>query len=593
MLRTTSIAVLPFKNFSNDTANEYFCDGMTEEIINALARIDQLKVISRTSSFYYKERNVPISEIGNALKVTILLEGSVRVAGNMLRVSAHLIDIDEDENFWSAMWERSMDNLFEVQDEISLLISDKLREHVGHFEIADQLVKPPTQNLGAYQHYLKGRYLFNHWNPVDTNSAIIEFERAIDQDSHLIEGYLGLADAYSFLAVAGFAPREEAWAKANQAVEKARKIDPENAGLNYLLANQAFFTEANFALAFDYLLKSLASIPTYADSRRFLSFFYTLRGDFDQAKEHLFYVKSIDPLNPETLFFEANLYYRLGEYERAIPILEGLLAENDKNLPARLISIQIHIKKGNALLAKEKLEEVPPALFTPDERLGLLCLIDLAEGNATSIRLQELVKASQHRHAHHAHSYLFMAYAFLKKFDKAYEILQLLFEEQSSLLMLGFSDPLAENIKESDLYLAYHQRIYPKPTQKAPLKNPKQREQNETKVADQLAILHEFVEEELPYLNPQLSLRLLAEQTQIHPNQLSWLINEQIGKNFNEFINGLRIAHFKKLVVDPSNSHISIVGLAFESGFNSKTVFNTAFKKEVGMTPKQFQKSHS
>ncbi|HCQ16362.1 MAG TPA: adenylate cyclase, partial [Cryomorphaceae bacterium] len=103
--------------------------------------------------------------------------------------------------------------------------------------------------------------------------------------------------------------------------------------------------------------------------------------------------------------------------------------------------------------------------------------------------------------------------------------------------------------------------------------------------------LLQHISEEEPFLNPQLSLRSLAQQLQIHPNQLSWLLNEKLGKNFNEFINHYRVETFKGLATNPSNSHISLIGLAYESGFNSKTVFNTYFKKEVGMTPKEFLKA--
>lgn len=593
MSKEISIVVLPFQNFSKDAENEYFCDGMTEEIINALAKISQLKVISRTSSFYYKDRQTSIKEIGEALKVSFILEGSVRIGGNTLRISTQLIKVEEDEQFWSETWDRKMENLFEIQDEVSLLISDKLREHVGHLDISDQLVEPQTQNLTAYQHYLKGKYLFNKWNPEDTNLAIQEFAQVVELDKNLIDGYLGLADAYSFLAVAGFAPREESWAKAIQAMETAKKIDNNHAGLNYMLANQAFFTEANYKNAFGFALKSLGRTPTFSESRRFLLFLYTLNGEFQKAKEHLFYVKSIDPLNPETLFFEAYYYYRNGEYQPASDILNKLLKDNDKNVPAWLILIYIHIKKRETELARTQIESLPQELFTPDERLGLLCLINITDGKTHSSLLTELIEQAQNTQAHHAHSYLFIAYAMLHQFEEAFKVLDYLFEHQSSILLLGFSEPLAANIQESERFQEYHQRIYPKIESRVINKASKTRNQDDSLIQKQLKVLHEFIETEQPYLNPSLSLRLLADQIDIHPNQLSWLINEHLGKNFNEFINQLRVEHFKKIALDPSNSHISLIGLAFESGFNSKTVFNTTFKKETGMTPKQYQKSHS
>ena len=115
-----SIAVLPFKNMSSDKENEYFCDGITEEIINALAKIPSLKVTSRTSSFFFKDQDIPIIEIGNKLGVSTILEGSVRQAGDVLRITGQLIQAKDDYHFWSETWDRKMDNIFEIQDEISL-----------------------------------------------------------------------------------------------------------------------------------------------------------------------------------------------------------------------------------------------------------------------------------------------------------------------------------------------------------------------------------------------------------------------------------------------------------------------------------------
>ncbi|MEP4531896.1 MAG: helix-turn-helix domain-containing protein [Cyclobacteriaceae bacterium] len=586
-----SIAVLPFANISTDGQNEFFCDGITEEIIDALAKIEGLRVISRTSSFYYKNHKLPLKEIADSLGVAILLEGSVRLAGDTLRIRAQLTYADADEVFWSDSWDRNKHNLFEVQDEISLLIADKLREHLGHMSIDEHLVQSPTGNLSAYEHYLKGRFHILKWNPEDTNIAIEEFNEAVAIDHNLIDAYLGLADSYSFMAVAGFAPREESWMKAMDAIQTAKKLDPNNAGLNYMLGNQAFFTEADFAESMHYGLKSLASKPTYSEAHRFLSFLNTLHGDLKKAKEYILFAKSIDPINPETRFFEANYLYRAEMYEQAERILDELLKENSKNLPALIVSIYIQIMDNRLEEARSTIDNIPDELITPDERLGLLCIMDISSGKPDSPYLVELEQHASDPSAHHAHSYLFIVYARLAENDKAFQILENLFTSQSSILLLGFSDPLASPIRHDSRYSDYHARVYPEIEEKPKAPKTRSKAIDESEARLQAEKLRSFVTSERPYLNPSLTLRLLAHQTEIHPNQLSWLLNEFVGKNFNEFINHERIAHFKKLVVDPDNSHISLIGLAYESGFNSKTVFNTAFKKAEGMTPKEYQKS--
>jgi adenylate cyclase len=578
---------------SADGDNEYFCDGITEEIINALANIPQLKVTSRTSSFFFKGSNSPITVIGAQLDVATILEGSVRVGGDKLRITAQLINVEDDSHFWSETWDRSKDDIFEVQDEISLHIAERLRETYGHLDISDHLVKEPTQSLSAYEHYLKGKHHFYQWNPTEANLAIEEFEQAVSIDPELIDGHLGLADSYSFLAVAGFAPREASWAKAMKAIQAAKKIDLNNAGLNYMLGNQAFFTEANYAEAMEYGLRSLESKPTYPEAHRFLSFLYTLRGDLQKSGEHIHYAKTIDPLNHETLFFEANHLYRSGAFEEAMKILDDLLIQNPKNLPAIAVSSYIQILNGEYALAKEKITSIPDELIAPDEKLGLLGLVEVFNGNDDPSQLPHLASKLDDPIAHHAHSYLFLIYANLDRFGDAYRTLENLFNFKSSVLLLGFSDPLGSRIHSDPKYKEYHQKIYA-----ATDVSSKPRKTSTTALDPEKAmtfetILMDYITSEQPYLNPALSLRMLADQIEIHPNQLSWLLNEFMGKNFNEFINHYRIDHFKKLVVDPSNHHISLIGLAYESGFNSKTVFNTNFKKIVGMTPKEFQKENS
>lgn len=585
-----SIAVLPFRNLNTDGENEFFCDGITEEIIDALAQIDSLRVISRSSSFFFKNHRTTIQDIAEKLQVSNLLEGSVKIADSMMRIKAQLVNVHTDEIFWTKTWERKKENIFDIQDEISLLIADSLREHFGHMVIGDHLVKSATNNPSAYEHQLRGKHHFYKWNPEDTNKAIFHFEEAVKLDGQLIDVHLGLADAYSFMAVAGFAPREEAWKKASEAIQEVKIIDPNNKRLNYMLANQSFFTEANYKGAMKYILRSLATGPTYSEAHQFLCFLYILKGEMTKAKEHLYFAKSIDPLNPETKFYEAYFLYRSHEYDGALYILEELLEANDKNLPALIVRIYILIRQDRLDDALKELREVNVEMLTPDERLGMNALIDSLKGHPENL-LKELEEKAKEPTAHHAHAYIFMIYANLGMNDKAFGILGQVFESNSSILLLTFNDPLASKIQEDNRWKEYHARLYPTEVERAKSKVSKSVQLDEGATLERVDKLALFVETERPFLNPTLSLRSLAEQIEIHPNQLSWLLNESIGKNFNEYINSHRIAHFKKLILDPSNSHISIIGLAYESGFNSKTVFNTTFKKIIGMTPKEYQKS--
>lgn len=589
-----SIAVLPFVNMSPSGKNEFFCDGITEEIINALAKIEQLKVTSRTSSFYFKKQNIPIHQIAKELSVSTILEGSVRLGGDMLRITAQLINVEDDSHLWSETWDRKLENVFHIQDEISLLIADKLREHFGHLDISDSLAENPTNNLTAYQYFLKGKSLFNKWNPEDVNAAISHFEKAVEADQNLLEAHTGLADAYSFLAVAGFAPRETSWAKAVASLNRAKAIDPNNAPLNYLLANQAFFTEANFSEALKYTQNSTASRPSFSEAHQFMSFLFILRNDLKKAEEHLFYAKSIDPLNEETKFYEAYFHYRSHNYKKSKIILNQLLENNPKNLPA-LITLAYALLKNDELdKAEELLKGIPKDAIMPDEKLGLDCLYLAIKGHKKEL-IQPLLSLESNAASNtsfQAHAYLYLVYSVLQKFDQAFLVLEKLFDHKSSILLLAFGDPLAECIKKAPRYHEYHNRIYQLPLPASTSTKGNTSSLDYETAEKYMARLENFISQENPFLNPTLTLRSLAEQIEIHPNQLSWLLNEHIGKNFNEFINQLRVERFKELVIDPANSHISLIGLAYESGFNSKTVFNTVFKKATGITPKQYQKRH-
>jgi AraC-like DNA-binding protein len=189
-----------------------------------------------------------------------------------------------------------------------------------------------------------------------------------------------------------------------------------------------------------------------------------------------------------------------------------------------------------------------------------------------------------------AHAYLFLSYAVAGEYDKAFEWIRQSIERKSSLLLFNFADPLVNDIKNDPRYAEFHKIIY---QQDLIVDNTRKKKEllDRGAVAAYTTRLLKYVTEEKPYLNPELSLKLLADLIDIHPNQLSWLLNESIGKNFNDFINHYRVEAFKSLSNDPKNSHITLMGLAYDSGFNSKTVFNTYFKKETGLTPKQFLKT--
>src|SRR5215212_2816110 len=220
-----SIAVLPFSNMSADPENEFFADGIAEEIINALTKIQTLDVVSRGSAFAFKQRSEDVSDIGKKLNVRTVLEGSVRKAGNRLRITAQLIDVGTRNYLWSERYDREMADVFEIQDEISTNIVNALKLVLTPHEEA-AIKKVPTQSVRAYEYYLRGRQLFHQRRGVTLDAAEDMYRRAIALDPNYALAYAGLADSscFRFFEHAG---GDEALAQAESASRRALKLDPD------------------------------------------------------------------------------------------------------------------------------------------------------------------------------------------------------------------------------------------------------------------------------------------------------------------------------------------------------------------------------
>ena len=586
-----TIAVLPFVNLSSSKDNEYFSDGITEEIINALAKIKSLKVTSRTSSFFFKNKSISIKQIGKELGVSTILEGSIRLSGNTLRITAQLIQAEEDFHFWSETWDRKLDNIFEIQDEISLLIADKLREQFGHFEIQEHLVEKQTNNITAYEYSLKAKFHKNKWNPEDVKIAISLYEKALKLDPNHTESHLGLADCYSFMGATGFLPFEEAWGKTIQFTNQALELNEQLSGVHYQLSNQAFFIECDFNKSLREMKKAILINPSNAEAQQFMSFLYILSGDKEKSRKHLDFAISINPLSEETNFFIAYFHYMIEDYNKSLDLLNKCLEINNKNIPAHSVKYLCLLKLDRYDEVINYFDSIPPDVVIVGEKIGAIGLAYALKKDSknTAKYLETLKGLAKEPNGFTADSYVFMMYVITGEVDKAFDWIDKAIKNNSSLLLLRFADPLVNSIKNDSRYDNIQKTLFKIDLGADQIKKKKALLDEDT-IATYSSILLNHLNKQESYLDSNLSLRSLAEELDIHPNQLSWLLNESLGKNFNEFINHYRIENFKTLSKDPKNSNVTIMGLAYDSGFNSKTVFNTYFKKETGLTPKQFLK---
>ena len=325
-----SIAVLPFLDLSPEKDQEYFSDGIAEEILNALTKVDGMRVAARTSSFAFKGRNKDIPTIGERLNVDYVLEGSVRKAGNTIRITAQLINVGDGFHLWSEKYDREMKNIFAIQDEISQAITKALQiEIMG--EAGAPLDKPSTINIEAYDHYLLGRY---HWMKRTAKgliTAIEHFEQAITFDPNYALAYSGLADVYLVLPV--YIPnsdRVDIKARAKEAVEKALAINPYLAEAHTSLGfiRQTFHFDYNGAER-EYR-RAIELNPKYAPAYYRYSFLLMFTGRLEEA---LTEGRKALELEPFSLFYNHHLgltHYYARHYDTAILIFESTL-ELDPN----------------------------------------------------------------------------------------------------------------------------------------------------------------------------------------------------------------------------------------------------------------------
>ena len=459
-----TIAVLPFVNMSASAENEYFSDGITEEIINALSKVNNLKVTSRTSSFYFKNKNIPVKQIAKELNVSAILEGSVRLSGDTIRITAQLIQAEEDFHFWSETWDRKLENIFQIQDEISLLIAEKLREQFGHFEIQDRLVEKQTDNIDAYEYSLKAKFHFNKWNPEDIQIAISLYEKALELDANHTESYLGLAKSYGFLASAGFMPFEEAWGKSAELTNKALLLNDQHPGLYYQLAQLSFFTRCDYKESFKETTKAIALNPNYYEAQEFMSFLHIIAGEKKKSFEHLQIALVIDPLSQQTQFYSAYFHYMIEEYETALELLNNCLKHNPKNIPVHSVKCYCLLRMGRCDEVIHYFDSLPSGIMGAGDNLGLTGMAYAVKKDAanTSKYLAQLLDYMKGPDGFRAQSYLFLMYAIMGENDKALEWIRHSLESKSSLLLFNFADPLVNSIKGDPRYLGFHKIIYQK-----------------------------------------------------------------------------------------------------------------------------------
>lgn len=294
-IQKNSIAVLPFADMSPQKDQEYFCEGVSEELINALNKVKGLQVASRTAAFQFKGKGYDIDEIGKKLKVQTVLEGSVRKAGNKLRITAQLINIADGYHIWSERYDREMDDVFAIQDEISLAIVDNLKVKLLGEEKA-VLTKRYTEDFDAYNLYLKGIYFWNRRYEGGLKRGLEYFQQAIQKDPTYALAYAGIAGCYISLGWFDWLHPKEAFTKAKKAAEKALQMDDNIAEAPNSLAFTKFIFDWEWAAAEREFKRALELNPRSADAHHWYSHYLVAMGQHNEAIAEVKKALQLDPL---------------------------------------------------------------------------------------------------------------------------------------------------------------------------------------------------------------------------------------------------------------------------------------------------------
>ncbi|MFZ1918713.1 MAG: winged helix-turn-helix domain-containing tetratricopeptide repeat protein [Terriglobales bacterium] len=393
-----TLAVLPFANLSSDTDSEFFADGVTEEIINALTQIRNLRVVARTSSFSFKGTQLDLRTVGATLNAGTLIEGSVRKSGGRVRIVAQLINAADGYHIWSERYDRDLRDIFEVQDEIARTIADRLKVTLGP-EKAETLVRSETKNLEAYQFYLKGRFHWNKRSADGLQKAIEYFQQAIGKDPSYAVAYAGLADAYNMVSFRNVMVPHAVMPKAKAAALKALDLDASRAEPHVSLAYASFTYDRDWLAAARHFERAKALNPAYVMGHAFYPLYLSSRGRSADSLSVAKRAFELDPAAPAVSHVLAVQLYLARFFDQAVQQCQQTLELDPTYEPADQVLGQVYSLTGKYEEAALQFEKSLAATQRSTWVLALLGYSYARSGLRSQVLdvLEELCTASKNR----------------------------------------------------------------------------------------------------------------------------------------------------------------------------------------------------
>jgi TolB-like protein/Tfp pilus assembly protein PilF len=457
---SSSIAVLPFVNLSSDKENEYFSDGLTDDLIDALTKVQGLRVVARGSAFQFKGKNPDIRTVGRQLNVATVLEGSVQRSGGRLRITAQLSSVADGYHVWSETYDRRLADVFAVQDEISRAIVAALEVRVaGH--PGGRLVQSSTQDLEAYNLYLQGRFHLNKWRPEGARKGIEYFAQAIAKDPGYAPAYTGMADCYTWLGVFGWTEARQAMPQARRAANRALQLDETLAAAHVSLGYVKALYDWDWPGAEREFKRALELSPGDADVRFAYSVTYlTPLGRLDEALAEIQRALALDPLSPYKITGAGMIYSDRREYDRAVEQFRKAIELDPSFYHAYEELRGVETVRGRTAAAHAVMQAMRAAFPNVDDA-SVRARLAAQQGRQVEARglIENWIRECNRTERPGKSCYAAQVYASIGEKDLAFEWLEKAYEERSPLLVYAKVMPYYDTLRSDPRFTSLLKRL--------------------------------------------------------------------------------------------------------------------------------------
>ena len=458
--QSTSVVVLPLENLSGDQEQDYFADGMTDDLIANLAKIRSLRVISRSTAMAYKQTHKPLSEIARELHVDAVVEGTVLRAGDRVRITAELVQVSTDRHLWAETYESQMGDVLALQNRVSSAIVNEIRVNLSPQDRA-RLARNPAVAPEAYENYLKGRFYWNRRTDENLHRAIGYFENATKQDTQYALAYAGLSDCYAVIgaAIFGTMPAGEAAPKARQAAQRALEIDPTLAEAETSLATVKFNYDWDWVGAEEGYQHAIQLNPSYATAYQRYSLLLTAMGRFQESFGQINKARELDPLSFSINFSLGWRLYLARQYDRAIVQLRNTLEMDPSYELPHLILGQAYEEKGAFDLAIPELRKAVDLSHGTPLMISALAHAYARAGQRTEAQqlLTQLEAARKQQYV--SPYYLAIVYVGLGEKEQALSLLEKALLDRSNGLIFMAVEPELDPIRSDPRFIALERKL--------------------------------------------------------------------------------------------------------------------------------------